>query len=178
MTHTDWYILLLSALPVTELRATLPLAVGMGLDPLRAFSLAVIGNLLPIVPILVFLEPVSKLLRYIPVIDRAFQKILEKSRSKGKQAEKYGVWGLMLFVAIPLPGTGAWTGAILAWLLGFNVFCSAAAIGAGVILAGIIVILVTMGVLKAALVYNLEVLLAAVLICGVIYGLWRWRRQK
>lgn len=178
MTHNDWIIFFLSALPVTELRVTIPLALGLGMAPLRAVTLAVLGNLLPIIPILVLLEPLSKLLHYFPYINRLFQKVLTLSRRKGKQVEKYGVLGLLLFVAVPLPGTGAWTGAILAWLLGLNILSSALAIGLGVVSAGIIVTLASVGVLQATIVYDLEFALILFLACGAVHVIYRLKKRR
>lgn len=176
MTALDYQIFFLSLLPVTELRATIPLAQSLGLSPLRAFFLAVAGNLLPILPLLWGLEPLSRVLRYLPAVDRLFQKILARTRAKGQQVNKYGILGLFLFVAVPLPGTGAYTGAILAWLLGLHKLCSFFAIAGGVIFAGIIVSLVSMGVLKTFAYLEVEILLG-VLLLALIFGIIRRRRR-
>jgi len=179
LTPTDWYILLLSALPVTELRFTIPLAImKFEMGALRAFILAVLGNLLPVVPILLLLDPLSRLLRYFSPVDRIFQRILQASRRKGKQVEKYGLIGLLLFVSVPAPGTGAWTGAIIAWLLGFNRLYSSIVIGLGVIVAGTIVTLASIGVLQAAVVYDLELVLAVLLVLGALYLYLQFRKKK
>jgi uncharacterized membrane protein len=129
------------------------------MSPLKAYFITVLGNLLPIVPILFFLDRFSHGLGKYPRANRVYQKILEKSRAKGTQVEKYGLLGLTLFVAIPLPGTGAWTGSILAWLFGFRRIPSILFISMGVILAGIIVAAASIGLVKIALVYDLEYLL-------------------
>lgn len=170
MNHTDLYILLLSALPVTELRVTLPLAIAEGIPPLKAYFIAVAGNLLPIIPILLFLDRFSRVLVKYPRVDRAYHRILEKSRAKGAQVEKYGLIGLTLFVAVPLPGTGAWTGAILAWILGFRRIPSILCISLGVLLAGLFVTSLSMGLVKIALLYGLEYLLILVLIVLFIFA--------
>lgn len=177
MTFTEWQIFLLSMLPVTELRGAIPLALAMGLTPSKAFVLAVLGNIVPIIPVLLLLEPASSLLRRFPAVDRLFQRILDRTRQKGREVQKYGLIGLTIFVAIPLPGTGAWTGALIAWLLGFNSVLSAIALGVGVIAAGIIVLLVCLGFIKVTLLYDLRYILALLLIAVVVYVWYKHKRR-
>jgi len=177
MTLVEWQVFFLSMLPVTELRVTIPLALALGVTPIKAYLVAVLGNLVPVVPILMLLEPVSIGLRKFPAVDRIFQKILTRTRRKGKQVQKYGALGLLFFVAIPLPGTGAWTGAFLAWLLGLNLILSMITIGAGVVLAGIFVMLVSLGVVKIALIYDLEYIFICFLILMLVY-VWCKRKRK
>lgn len=177
MTMTAWQIFFLSAIPVTELRVTLPLALATGFSPLEAYFLAVTGNLLPILPILLLLEPVSRIFRKLPLLDRFFEMIVRRSRNKGAEVQKYGLIGLMLFVAVPLPGTGAWTGAAIAWLLGFNVWLSFLAICAGVLLAGVLVTLASLGVIQAALLVDAEIIIAVLAVLVVLY-IWFRKRKK
>ena len=175
MTLSDWQIIIFSALPVTELRVTIPLALANGMSMQKAFILAVTGNIIPVVPLLLWLEPISKWLRQFPFLDFLFQKILLRTRRREQRVRWYGTLGLLLFVAIPFPGTGAWTGAILAWLLGLPVLSSAVAISLGVFLAGIIVSLASAGVIQIAYVYEFEYFLAAIL---VIVLFFIWHRKK
>ena len=168
---------ILAMLPVTELRGAIPLALALGLTPLKAYVLAVLGNMVPIIPLLLLLEPVSRLLRRFPAVDRLFRRLLDRTRQKGREVEKYGLIGLTIFVAIPLPGTGAWTGALIAWLLGFNFILSAIALGAGVIAAGILVLLVCLGFIKMTLLYNLEYILVLLLIAVVVYVWYKHKRR-
>lgn len=177
MTISYWHVFFLSAFPITELRATIPLALAMGMTPIRAYIIAVIGNILPILPILLLLQPVSEILRKFPVLDSMFQKILVRSRRKSGQIHRYGYIGLMLFVAIPLPGTGAWTGAVLSWLLGLDIILSALAISAGVIIAGIIVLMASLGVIKTALIFDLEVF-AVLAAAAFVAFIWFKRKKK
>lgn len=177
MTINDWQLLLMSALPVTELRATIPLAVAMGVAPWRAFFLAVAGNLLPIAPIMLLLDPLGNRLASFPVLYGMFQKLLTKTRQKDGTIRKYGLLGLLLFVAVPLPGTGAWSGAILAWLLGLPLVSSILAIAAGVVLAGVFVTLASMGVIRMAVWYAPEYSLLAVLL-GFLCLLWYRKRKR
>ncbi len=164
MSWIDWQVFFLSAIPITELRFTIPFALAMGLEPFKAYFLAVAGNLMPVVPLLILLEPVSKLLRHLPFLERLFKAILRRTRTRGGRVEKYGVIGLFFFVSLPFPGTGAWTGALLAWLFGLNIIPSAAAIALGVFAAGLIMILGSLGIIKMVVLYRLEYFLLAVLL--------------
>ena len=177
MTIKEWYIFALSMLPFTELRGSIPLAITMGMAPWWAFVVAVAGNLVPVLPILLLLTPGQELLtRFFPPLERVFQKILRKTRGKGEQVKKYGALGLLLFVAVPLPGTGAWTGALLAWLFGLPVFTAFVSIVLGVVLAGVIVTLVTVGAFEIAYYYGFEFLLVFLLLILLFYAYRKWVR--
>lgn len=176
MSINAWYIFILSMLPLTELRVTIPLAITQGMTPWLAFLLAVAGNLVPVMPILLLLTPLERGLSRFPRAGFLLQKFLKKTRAKGKQVKKYGAFGLALFVAIPLPGTGAWTGAALAWLFGIPYRIAFLAIGVGVVIAGFLVTIASMGLVKVALYYGLEYLLAMLIFFGLLL-LWR-RKNK
>ncbi len=138
-------VLLATVLPISELRGGMWLGiVTFGLDPLLIFSIAVIANMLIFFPIFFVLRLFyDKVLYRIPLFDR----YLDNLRKRGKPVvDKYGFWGLALFVAVPLPLTGAYTGTILAWLLGVNWRRASAAVSLGVLVAGIVVLFVTLGV--------------------------------
>lgn len=172
-------IIVLSALPFTELRLSIPLAIAMGITPIKSFLLAAIGNFLPIAPLLMFLKPASKLVEKIPFINKIYFKIIEKTRAKGEQVEKYGALGLLLFVGIPLPGTGVYSGAILAFLFGIRFKYSFIALTSGMVLAGIIVTLATAGVKEAAgNLFNLELVLVGLAVLVVIYYFFKKRHKK
>jgi len=142
MTREIAWVLLATISPISELRGGIPLGIlQYGLDPLFTFFIAVIANALIFFPVFFALRLFyDKLLYRIPLFD----KYLDNLRKRGKpKVEKYGFWGLILFVAIPLPITGAYTGTILAWLLGMDWRKAFPAIGLGVIVAGAIVLLIT-----------------------------------
>jgi uncharacterized membrane protein len=142
MTREIAWVLLMTVSPVFELRAGIPLGIlHYGLDPLFIFFIAVIANALIFFPIFFGLRLFyDKVLFRIPLFD----KYLDNLRKRGKpKVEKYGFWGLFLFVAIPLPITGAYTGTILAWLLDIDWKRAFPAVGLGVIVAGVIVLLIT-----------------------------------
>jgi uncharacterized membrane protein len=137
-----------AALPVSEVRGAIPLAIGVyGYSPLDAYLLSVFGNLLPVIPLLLFLGPVSDYLRRFFWGEMFFSWLFARTRRKYIQEhENFGLTALAIFVAIPLPMTGAWTGCALAFLVGFRFWPAFAAIAAGVITAGLIVTATVIGV--------------------------------
>jgi uncharacterized membrane protein len=142
MTKEIALILLATVLPISELRGGIPLGIlEYHLDPLLVFFIAVVANALIFFPVFFALRLFyDKVLYRIPLFD----KYLDSLRKRGKpKVDKYGFWGLFLFVAVPLPLTGAYTGTILAWLLGMDWRKAFPAIGLGVIVAGVVVLLIT-----------------------------------
>jgi uncharacterized membrane protein len=140
--------LLAAALPISEVRGAIPLAIAVyGYDPWQAYLLSVFGNLLPVIPLLLFLGPVSDYLRRFAPLDRFFTWLFARTRRKYIQEhESFGLTALAIFVAIPLPMTGAWTGCAIAFLVGFRFWPAFAAISSGVLLAGAIVTATVVGV--------------------------------
>lgn len=139
---------ILSMLPVLEIRGSMIYALANNINPTLAFFLSVIGNILPI-PFLILLT--QKVLQWLDTID-TFKPFVDwinkKAQEKSKTIDKYGRLGLYILVAIPLPGTGAWTGALVASFLGLTPKKSMLPITLGVITAGTIVMLSTTGVLN------------------------------
>jgi uncharacterized membrane protein len=138
------WVLLASVSPISELRGGIPLGISLGLEPWFTFLIAVVANALIFFPVFFALRLLyDRLLYRIPLFD----KYLDSLRKRGKpKVDKYGFWGLALFVAIPLPLTGAYTGTILAWLLDMDWRKSSAAVSLGVLVAGIVMLLITLGV--------------------------------
>ncbi len=133
-----------AAAPISELRGAIPLAILEFDWPwYHAFPVAFAGNLLPVPFLLLLLGPIARVLSKIGILDRLLNRIFEISRRRGGLVEKYGALGLVLFVAIPLPITGAWTGSIVAYLLGLSFRRAFPAIVLGVFIAGIIVTTLT-----------------------------------
>jgi len=133
----------LSFLPISELRGAIPFAVARGVPLLQAALLAVACNALVAPVAYIFLETFHKLFYKWPFYARLFDRFVAKARGKvHEKVEKYGYLGIMVFVAIPLPITGAWTGTLGAWILGMGKRRSMLAVAAGVAIAGIIVSLV------------------------------------
>lgn len=143
MTWEIAWVLLATVSPISELRGGIPLGIlKYDLDPLLIFCIAVIANALIFFPVFFALRLFyDKVLFRIPLFD----KYLDSLRKRGKpKVDKYGFWGLALFVAVPLPLTGAYTGTILAWLLGMDWRKAFLAVGLGVIVAGVVVLLITL----------------------------------
>jgi len=134
-------------LPIFELRGALPYALTLGKLPLaQAFPIAVLGNMLPIPFIMYLLEPGTRLISRVAPGKRFVDWLFARTRARSEKVRKYELLGLILFVAIPLPVTGAWTGALAAHLCGLKKGRSLLAITCGVCIAGIVVSLVTLGI--------------------------------
>ena len=131
--------MILAALPISELRGAIPLALAMGFSPIKSYLLAFAGNLIPVIPILFLVQPVSEKLRHIPIFEKFFNWLFERTRRKAGLLEKFEVLGLILFVAIPLPVTGAWTGCVAATLFKVRFRYALLSIVLGVAIAGLIV---------------------------------------
>ena len=137
---------LISMVPVIELRGAIPYGVARGLEFWQAIPVAIVGNLVPVPFIILFIKKIfSWMRRYFPKLDGFVSKLENRALSKTDTVKKYAFWGLFLFVAIPLPGTGAWTGALIAAMLEMRVKDAFPAIVLGVLTAGAIVAFVTYG---------------------------------
>jgi len=161
-------VIVIAALPVFELRGAIPVAINMFHLPwYYAFSLALIGNLLPVPFILLFLEAIARVLGKADIFRGMLDWLFERTRRRGRIVERYERIGLALFVAIPLPVTGAWTGSLVASLLGLPFKHAFLAILAGVFVAGVIVTCLSLlGWIGAAIA-------GVALGILVISGLWR-----
>jgi uncharacterized membrane protein len=133
----------LALLPISELRGAIPFAVARGMPLLEAYFIAVACNALVAPLAFIFLETFHKLLYRWGFYAGIFDRFVERSRHKVQsQVERYGYLGIMLFVAVPLPITGAWTGTLGAWILGLGRRRTIIAVAAGVVISGIIVSLI------------------------------------
>ena len=142
-------VFLISLLPVLELRGGLIAAKLLGVPLLRAFVLCFVGNMLPVPFILLFIRRVFAFLKRFSGVNRAIDKLEARSIRKADKVVKFRLWGLLLLVAIPLPGTGAWTGALAAALLDIRMKHALPVIAAGVLSAGVIVAALMYGVVGA-----------------------------
>ena len=140
----------MSMVPIIELRGALPSGVAMGLTPWTAFAVSVIGNMVPVPFIILFIR---KILDWMKRFD-GFRRIAEKLENKAKKHEdkiaKYEALGLFILVALPLPGTGAWTGSLVAAIFDIRLRNAVPVIFAGVLTAGLIVLFITYGVVLIA----------------------------
>lgn len=141
------YVFFISMLPIVELRGAIPVAFALGLDPVVSYAVSVIGNLLPVPFILLLITKLCELLKKTKAF-RWFPLWIEKKVAKNEaKVTKYKNFGLFLFVAIPLPGTGAWTGALVASFIGYKFKDAFLAILSGVLTAGVIMTALSFGLI-------------------------------
>jgi len=138
----------MASLPIFELRGSIPLGVSLGLPLIKVYFLSLLGNLIPVVPLLILFKYFFHRLEEVRFLGRFFRWWFRKVEKKSKIVEKWGFWGLVFFVAIPFPATGAWTGAVAANLFEMKIRKATLAILIGVAIAGIIVSLVVSGVIQ------------------------------
>ena len=140
------FTILISMVPVIELRGGIPFGVALGLDHWTAFLAAVIGNLIPIPFIVVYIRRIFHWMRrHLPRLDHLVDKLEAKAHLKGRKVTRFKYLGLCIFVAIPLPGTGGWTGALVAAFLDMRLRSALPAIALGVLIAGFLVTGLTYG---------------------------------
>ena len=148
LTSTTWgeslLTLLVSMVPVIELRGGVPFGTALGLAPLHALVVCIIGNMIPIPFIIVYIRRIFQWMRRkSPRLNGLVDRLERKAHLKGRTVTKYKYLGLCIFVAIPLPGTGAWTGALIAALLDMPLRKAVPSIFLGVVIAGLIMTLAT-----------------------------------
>lgn len=137
---------IVSLLPIIELRGAIPIGVAMGLSPIVAAIISVVGNLLPVPFIIIFIRRIFLWMqKKSPWLKGIAEKLENKALAKGSNLYKGEIIGLILFVAIPLPGTGAWTGSLIAAILGIRLKAALPAVSAGVLIAGVLVLGITYG---------------------------------
>lgn len=146
-------ILLISMVPLIELRGSVPYAVALGMPILPSYLVAVVGNMLPVPLIYLFARRILQWGKDKAIIGKFFSLCLEKGEKGGQKllskAGRGTFFALLLFVGIPLPGTGAWTGTLAASLLNLGFRKSIAAVMCGVVLSGIIMLVTSYGVVGA-----------------------------
>lgn len=139
-------IFVISLLPILELRGGMIAARLLGVSFLKAFAICYIGNMLPIPFILLFIKKIFEILRKYPFLEKIITRLEAKTEKNKDKVLRYKSWGLLIFVAIPLPGTGGWTGALMAALLDIDFKRALPIISLGVFIAGLIMSLVTYGI--------------------------------
>lgn len=137
---------LVAMVPVVELRGAIPFGVVRGLNLWTAIIASVLGNLVPVPFIILFIRKIFAWMRaHMPKLDGLVTRMEKKAEKNRAAVEKYAFWGLAILVAIPLPGTGAWTGALVAAMMEMRLKRAFPAIVIGVVIAGVIVSIVTYG---------------------------------
>lgn len=141
-------IFLISLMPILELRGGLIAASLLGVNPVTSFIICFVGNIIPIPFILWFITPIFNWLKKTKYLKKIVEKLEAKANKKKNQIEKSEFWGLLLFVGIPLPGTGAWTGTLIASMLNMEKKKALCASILGAVLAGIIMMIFSFGLLQ------------------------------
>lgn len=173
-----WRVFILSMLPVTELRGAIPLGVLWDLRPITAYFWAVVGNFVPIIPLLLFLRwGLSMLIRH-PRLEKLRNWLERRNRANQETVRRYGVVGLTLLVAVPLPGTGVWTGALVATLLKLRFLPALLAITVGELIAGVLVCLVVTGAVMVSQLYYGEWILAILIVVAISVLLLGKKKKK
>ena len=145
--NKDIIIFIISLMPILELRGGMLAATLLKVPYIKGLVICVIGNILPILFVLLLLEKILELFEKWSVTRKVVRWLEKKAQSKRSQIDKYGYLGLILFVGIPLPGTGAWTGSLVAIMLGLDKKKSFICIMIGVILASIIMSILSYGII-------------------------------
>ena len=139
-------VFIISLLPILELRGGLVAAAIVGIEWYVALPICIIGNMLPIPFVLLFIRKIFEWLKKIKFMKKIVERLDERAKKKSESINKFILWGLFTFVAIPLPGTGAWTGALVADILDVRFKKAFPIIFVGVVTAGLIVSLVSYGI--------------------------------
>ena len=141
------YIFLISMLPIIELRGAIPAGFALGIPAWVCFAVSILGNMLPVPFIIFFIKKIILWMEKVPKLDKVAFWLEEKAHKNATKVTRYATWGLLIFVGIPLPGTGAWTGALVAAMLDMDMKKAFWSILGGVVLAGVIVTAICSGVL-------------------------------
>ena len=141
------YTFLISMVPIIELRGAIPIGAAMGLPWYVNYIVSVIGNFLPVPFILIFIRALLNWMKGVPRLAKIALWLEARAAKKSDKVSKYATIGLMLFVAIPAPGTGAWTGSLIAALMEMRLKHSLISVFCGVIIAGAVITLIAYGAL-------------------------------
>ena len=143
----EFTVMLTAALPIIELRGAIPVGISLGLSPIHATIIAFIGSMIPVPFILFTIRPILNYLKTTRTFKKLVNKLTDRSiNNNSGKIQKYGVWGLILIVAIPIPGTGVWSGSLIAALMDMRFKWAFPAILVGNAIAGILIMLLSHGV--------------------------------
>lgn len=141
-------VMLTAALPIIELRGAIPVGMSLGMSPAHATIISFIGSMIPVPFILFTIRPIFNYLKKTNLFKKLVHKLTDKSLNKSGNIQKYGAWGLLIFVAIPLPGTGVWSGSLAAALLDMRFKWAFPAILVGNLIAALIIMGLSNGVVS------------------------------
>lgn len=136
-------IFIISALPIIELRGAIPIGHLLDLNPLKVLVISILGSTLPVPFLLIFLNPIFKKIRNYSFFRRKIDKVTHRTLSKIKNIKKFSLISLLIFVAVPIPSTGVWSGSLAASLLNLNKKKAFLAIFIGNTIAGVLVTILT-----------------------------------
>ena len=143
--NKDLTLLIVSMVPLIELRGGIIAAALLGVPVVRGWLICIIGNMIPIPFILLFINKIFDIMKKWRPTAKIANKLENRAMGKSEKIQRYEFWGLMLFVGVPLPGTGAWTGALIASLLRIKLKKAVPAIICGILLASVIMLVVSYG---------------------------------
>lgn len=141
-------VMLTAAMPIIEMRGAIPVGISLGLSPIHSFILAFIGSMIPVPFILFTIRPIFNYLKKTRTFNKLVARLTDGTESNSAKIRKYGFWGLILVVAIPLPGTGVWSGSLVAALMNLRLKWAFPAIMIGNMIAGVLIVLISSGVLN------------------------------
>lgn len=141
-------VMLTAALPIIELRGAIPVGISLGLSPIHATVISFLGSMIPVPFILFTIRPIFNYLKSTKTFNKLVHKLTDRSLNNSGKIKKYGVWGLILIVAIPLPGTGVWSGSLAAALMNLRFKWAFPAILVGNLIAGILIMVLSHGVVN------------------------------
>jgi uncharacterized membrane protein len=148
LSKEEFAVIFTAALPIIELRGAIPLAIfNYEMTYFKAYILSVIGSLIPAPVILIFFQPVAAYLKDAPYFRYFFSWAVKRSEKRGNIIMKYSAVGLFLFVAVPIPTTGIWTGCMIASLFGMNFVKAMISVILGTLVSGFIVLLISIGII-------------------------------
>lgn len=139
-------LIIISMLPIIELRGAIPVGVLLGMPPLESFLISVVGNMIPVPFVILLGRPVFNWLKKTKLFSRLIEKLEKRIEKKADSVMKKAALGLFIFVAIPLPGTGAWTGALIASMFDMRFKYALPSIALGVLTAGVIMTVGSYGI--------------------------------
>jgi len=141
-------VLFIATVPIIEMRGAIPIGISLGLSPLHSTIISLIGSIIPVPFILFTIRPIFNRLKKTKLFQRLVHRIIDKSISKSGKIQKYGALGLLIFVAIPLPGTGVWSGSLAAALLDMRFKYAFPAILIGNTIAAVLIMGLSHGVIS------------------------------
>lgn len=144
--NSIFFTFLISLTPILELGGAIPYALAHGIEPLWALVISVFENLLPTPFIILLIRKIFAFLKTYPRISDLILRLEKRAHLKGRIIQRYRLYGLAILVAVPLPGTGAWTGALVAGLLDIQLRKALPAIFVGLVIAGVIILILSLGV--------------------------------